>query len=98
MHCACQSVRCHAQCILSDRSTTRAKIQANIQKAKAYAAKTGKPLFNSEIGCIARANPYDVTRNASYQIGAQREPRFRPISKRQKRTLPKQASPCSIAR
>jgi hypothetical protein len=44
-----------------DYSTTRAKIQANIQKAKAYAAKTGKPLFNSEIGCIARANPYDVT-------------------------------------
>jgi hypothetical protein len=44
-----------------DYSSTRAKIRANIEKAKAYAAKTGKPLFNSEIGCIARANPYDVT-------------------------------------
>ena len=44
-----------------DYSTTRAQIRANIAKAKAYAAKTGKPLFNSEIGCIARANPYDVT-------------------------------------
>lgn len=44
-----------------DYSTTRAQIRANIDKAKAYAAKVGKPLFNSEIGCIARANPYDVT-------------------------------------
>jgi hypothetical protein len=44
-----------------DYSTTRAQIRANIQKAKAYSAQTGKPLFNSEIGCIARANPYDVT-------------------------------------
>ena len=31
------------------------------RKAKEYAAKTGKPLINTEIGCIARANPYDVT-------------------------------------
>ena len=44
-----------------DYSTTRAQIRANIETAKAYAAKVGKPLFNSEIGCIARANPYDVT-------------------------------------
>jgi hypothetical protein len=44
-----------------DYSSTRAKIRANIARAKEYAAKTGKPLFNSEIGCIARANPYDVT-------------------------------------
>jgi hypothetical protein len=41
-------------------SPTRAEIRASIQKAKDYAAKTGKPLINSEIGCIARANPYDV--------------------------------------
>lgn len=40
---------------------TRAAIRADIAKAKAYAAKTGKPLFDTEIGCIARANPYDVT-------------------------------------
>ena len=44
-----------------DYSPTRAQIRANIAKAKEYAAKTGKPLINSEIGCIARANPYDVT-------------------------------------
>jgi hypothetical protein len=44
-----------------DYSTTHAQIRANIAKAKEYAATTGKPLVNSEIGCIARANPYDVT-------------------------------------
>lgn len=44
-----------------DYSTTRRKIRANIATAKAYAAKVGKPLINTEIGCIARANPYDVT-------------------------------------
>ena len=43
-----------------DYSPTRAQIRANIAKAKQYAAKAGKPLVNSEIGCIARANPYDV--------------------------------------
>ena len=42
-------------------SPTRAEIRASIQKAKEYAARVGKPLVNSEIGCIARANPYDVT-------------------------------------
>jgi hypothetical protein len=41
-------------------SPTRAGIRASIDTAKQYAAKTGKPLVNSEIGCIARANPYDV--------------------------------------
>jgi hypothetical protein len=44
-----------------DYLTTRGAIRADIAKAKAYAAKTGKPLVDSEIGCIARANPYDVT-------------------------------------
>lgn len=43
-----------------DYSPTRARIRANIAKAKQYAAKIEKPLVNSEIGCIARANPYDV--------------------------------------
>jgi hypothetical protein len=41
-------------------SPTRAGIRASIDTAKQYAAKTGKPLVDSEIGCIARANPYDV--------------------------------------
>ena len=40
---------------------TRAAIRSDIAKAKAYAAKVNKPLINTEIGCIARANPYDVT-------------------------------------
>jgi hypothetical protein len=41
-------------------SPTRAEIRASIAKAKQYAEKTGKPLIDSEIGCIARANPYDI--------------------------------------
>lgn len=41
-------------------SPTRAEIRASIAVAKAYAKKVAKPLVNSEIGCIARANPYDV--------------------------------------
>jgi hypothetical protein len=44
-----------------DYSPTRAQIRANIETAKQYARKTGKPLINTEIGCVARANPYDVT-------------------------------------
>lgn len=43
-----------------DYSPTRAQIRASIKKAKEYAAKTGKPLVDSEIGCVARANPYDI--------------------------------------
>jgi hypothetical protein len=42
-------------------SPTRAQIRASIEKAKEYAAKVGKPVVDSEIGCIARANPYDIT-------------------------------------
>ena len=42
-------------------SPTRAEIRASIDKAKQYAEKVRKPLVDSEIGCIARANPYDVT-------------------------------------
>jgi hypothetical protein len=42
-------------------SPTRALIRASIAKAKVYAEQVRKPLINSEIGCIARANPYDVT-------------------------------------
>jgi hypothetical protein len=51
-----------AQDVLSFHNylATRAAIRADIAKAKAYAAKVNKPLINSEIGCIARANPYDI--------------------------------------
>ena len=43
-----------------DYSPTREQIRANIERAKAFAVKVGKPVFNTEIGCICRANPYDV--------------------------------------
>ena len=48
---------------------TRAAIRADIAKAKAYAAKVKKPLINTEIGCIARANPYDVTLEEHMKAG-----------------------------
>ena len=44
-----------------DYMQTREQIRNNIIKAKAYAAKVKKPLINGELGCIARANPYDIT-------------------------------------
>jgi len=43
-----------------DYSATRHQIEENIQRAKRYAATQGKQIMNTEIGCIARANPYDV--------------------------------------
>lgn len=44
-----------------DYMQTREQIRNNIVKAKEFAAKVKKPLINGEIGCIARANPYDIT-------------------------------------
>jgi len=44
-----------------DYSTTRHQIDEHIERAKQYAVSQGKPVMNTEIGCIARANPYDVT-------------------------------------
>jgi hypothetical protein len=44
-----------------DYMQNRAVIRANIARAKAFATKVGKPVFNTEIGCVGRANPYDVT-------------------------------------
>jgi phage tail protein X len=44
-----------------DYSSTRAAIAANVARAKAFATRTGKQVMNTEIGCIARANPYDIT-------------------------------------
>jgi hypothetical protein len=43
-----------------DYMQTREQIRDTIAKAKEFAAKANKPLINGEIGCIARANPYDV--------------------------------------
>jgi hypothetical protein len=44
-----------------DYMQTREQIKNNIERAKTFAAKVNKPLINGEIGCIARANPYDIT-------------------------------------
>ena len=44
-----------------DYLPTRAAISNDIVRAKAFAAKTGKQAMDTETGCIARANPYDVT-------------------------------------
>jgi hypothetical protein len=44
-----------------DYMQTREQIRAHIDRAKKFAAKGGKPVFNTEIGCVGRANPYDVT-------------------------------------
>jgi endo-1,4-beta-mannosidase len=43
-----------------DYSSTREQIRAMIGRAKKYAARVNKPLINSEIGCVGRANPYDM--------------------------------------
>jgi hypothetical protein len=48
---------------------TRAAIGAEIALAKEYAAKTGKALINTEIGCVGRANPYDVTLEEHMKAG-----------------------------
>jgi len=44
-----------------DYMQTREQIRNNITRAKEFASKVNKPLINGEIGCIARANPYDIT-------------------------------------
>jgi hypothetical protein len=44
-----------------DYMQTRGEISDTIKRAKEFAAKVNKPLINGEIGCIARANPYDIT-------------------------------------
>ena len=44
-----------------DYMQTREQIRNNINRAKEFALKVKKPLINGEIGCIARANPCDIT-------------------------------------
>lgn len=43
-----------------DYLTTRAEIEAVYQEAEAQSEKTGKPILNTETGCVGRTNPYDV--------------------------------------
>lgn len=44
-----------------DYMQTKDGISNNISRAKDFAVSIGKPIINGEIGCIARANPYDIT-------------------------------------
>ena len=44
-----------------DYLPTRAAISNDVVRAKSFAARTGKQVMDTETGCIARANPYDVT-------------------------------------
>jgi hypothetical protein len=44
-----------------DYMQTTGEIRDTIKRAKEFAAKVNKPLINGELGCIARANPYDIT-------------------------------------
>jgi hypothetical protein len=52
-----------------DYMQTRRQIRANIARAKQFAAQVGKPLINGEIGCVARANPYDITLQEHMEAG-----------------------------
>jgi hypothetical protein len=52
-----------------DYMQTREQIRNNIKRAKEFAAKVNKPLINGEIGCIARANPYDITLQEHMEAG-----------------------------
>jgi len=62
VHVACMEETAPAVDVLSfhDYSSTRAEIRANIAEAQAFAASVQKPVFNYEIACIGRANPYDM--------------------------------------
>ncbi len=50
-----------------DYSPTVAQIDQNLSKAKAFAARVHKPFFNTEMGCVGRANPYDVILHEYYK-------------------------------
>jgi hypothetical protein len=50
-----------------DYSPTRAAVEASYKTAEEVAQKFGKPVLNSETGCIARANPYDVALQIAQQ-------------------------------
>ncbi len=41
-------------------TTTRSSIEDVYRTAEALSQKVGKPILNTETGCIARANPYDM--------------------------------------
>ena len=52
-----------------DYSPTVAEIDGYIEKAKAFGAKVGKPVVQTEMGCIGRGNPYDVALREYHKAG-----------------------------
>ncbi len=44
-----------------DYSPTRQKVEESYLQAEAIAKKYNKPILNSEMACVCRANPYDVS-------------------------------------
>jgi len=52
-----------------DYSPTREMIAANAARAKAFAAKVGKPVLQTEVGADNRASPYDMALREYKKIG-----------------------------
>lgn len=52
-----------------DYRSNRTAIHAHIDESLEYARRFDKPVFISEMGCLARANPYDVTMQACFERG-----------------------------
>jgi len=52
-----------------DYRHTRAAIHAHIDEALGFSEQYGKPVFISEMGCLARANPYDMTLEVCQERG-----------------------------
>ena len=54
-----------------DYSDRRERIRANFDKAVEWGEKLGKPVINTEMGCLARANPYEMVLQYchEYQMG-----------------------------
>jgi hypothetical protein len=52
-----------------DYRPTRSAIRAHIDQALSFAEKFQKPVFISELACLARANPYDMTLEVCQEAG-----------------------------
>lgn len=52
-----------------DYSPTREMIDSNAARAKAFAAKVGKPVLQTEVGCVGRASPYDMALREYRKMG-----------------------------
>jgi len=52
-----------------DYSPTRGQVRAQLGKGIAMARQAEKPVLVSEVGCLARANPYDVCLEVCRDLG-----------------------------